>query len=193
MNRNRFAEPTSVRIGIGIVREFQNLRIGIGIIFVRWEVFANNSRIPDIFFSLKKLSKIFFVDSYIFFIWKIYPANKSIVRYMHTLYIYWIRIRYSWILWKIFVNRNIICQIKIFVNRNNIHEMKLWRIGIGIYSWPKYQRIDLWRIYSQTIRELFANRELFAEHWCGAVRCGAVRRGAVRCRAVRCFVLYRFY
>ena len=47
-NRNRFAEPTSVRIGIGIVREFQNLRIGIGIIFVRWEVFANNSRIPDI-------------------------------------------------------------------------------------------------------------------------------------------------
>ena len=35
-NRNRFAEPTSVKIGIGIVREFQNLQIGIGIIFVRW-------------------------------------------------------------------------------------------------------------------------------------------------------------
>ena len=49
-NRNRFAEPTSVRIGIGIVREFQNLRIGIGIIFVRWEVFANCSRIPEIYF-----------------------------------------------------------------------------------------------------------------------------------------------
>ena len=41
-NRNRFWEPTSVQIGIGIVREFQNLQIGIGIIFVRWEVFANN-------------------------------------------------------------------------------------------------------------------------------------------------------
>ena len=49
-NRNRFAEPTSVRIGIGLIREFQNLGIGIGIIFVRWEVFANYSRIPEIFF-----------------------------------------------------------------------------------------------------------------------------------------------
>ena len=34
---------------------------------------------------------------------------------------------------KIFVNRNIICQITILANRNNIHEMKLWQIGIGIY------------------------------------------------------------
>ena len=42
-NRNRFAEPTSVPIGIGIDREFQNMRIGIGIIFVRWEVLENNS------------------------------------------------------------------------------------------------------------------------------------------------------
>ena len=44
-NRNRiiFAEPTSVRIEIGIVCEFQNFGIGIGIIFVRWEVFANNA------------------------------------------------------------------------------------------------------------------------------------------------------
>ena len=33
-NRNRFAEPISVRIGIGIVCEFHNLQIGIGIIFV---------------------------------------------------------------------------------------------------------------------------------------------------------------
>ena len=49
-NRNRFAEATSVRIGIGIVCEFQNLRIGIGIRFIRWEIFANNSQIPDIFF-----------------------------------------------------------------------------------------------------------------------------------------------
>ena len=55
------------------------------------------------------------------------------------------------------MNRIIIRQITILANRNNIHEMKLWRIGIGIYSWPKYQRIDLWRIYSRTIHELFAN------------------------------------
>jgi hypothetical protein len=59
-NRNRFAEPTSVRIGIRIVREFQNM--GIGIIFVRWEVFANNSRQPHIYFFLKKLSDFFFAS-----------------------------------------------------------------------------------------------------------------------------------
>ena len=44
-NRNRFAEPTSVRIGTGIVYESQNLQIGIGITFVRWELFANYSQI----------------------------------------------------------------------------------------------------------------------------------------------------
>ena len=47
-NRNRFAEPSSVQIGIGIVHEFQNLQIGIGIVFVRWEAFANYSQIPKI-------------------------------------------------------------------------------------------------------------------------------------------------
>ena len=73
-------------------------------------------------------------------------------------------IRYSWILWRIFANGNNIRQITIFANRNNINEMKLWQIGIGINSWPKYQQIDSWRIYSQTIRELFANSKLFAEH-----------------------------
>ena len=44
-NRNRFAEPTSVRIGTGIVCESQNLQIGIGIIFIRFEIFANYSQI----------------------------------------------------------------------------------------------------------------------------------------------------
>ena len=48
-NRNRFAGSISVRIGIGIVCVFQNLRIGIGIIFVTWKVFANGSRIPKIY------------------------------------------------------------------------------------------------------------------------------------------------
>ena len=49
-NRNRFAEPTSAGIGIGMVCEFQNMQIGKGITFVRWEVFANYSQIPKIFF-----------------------------------------------------------------------------------------------------------------------------------------------
>ena len=49
-NRNRFAEPTSVQIGIGIVCESKNLQIGIGIIFVKWELFVNYSQISEIFF-----------------------------------------------------------------------------------------------------------------------------------------------
>ena len=77
--------------------------------------------------------------------------------YSYALYIFNIKIRYSWTLWKIFVNRNNICQINVFANRNNIHEMKFWLIGMGIYLWPKYQRIDSGRIYLQTICELFAN------------------------------------
>ena len=63
------------------------------------------------------------------------------------------------------LNRNNVRQITIFANRNNIHELKMWQKGIGIYLWPKYQQRDLWLIYSQTIRELFANRRLFAKHW----------------------------
>ena len=85
---------------------------------------------------------------------------------MHFLFIYSIlKDIYSWILWKIFVNRNNICQITIFANRKNINMMTFWQIGIGIYSLPEYQWSDLWKIYLQTIRKLFANRELFAEHW----------------------------
>ena len=84
--------------------------------------------------------------------------------YSYSLYIFHIKIRYSWMLWKIFVNRNNICKINIFAIRNNIYNMKLWRIGVGIYLWPKYQHIYSWRIYSQTIRELFTNIELFAEN-----------------------------
>ena len=70
----------------------------------------------------------------------------------------------SWILWKIFANRNNICQITMFANRNIIHELKLLKIGIGIYLWPKYQQIYSWPIYLRTICEIFSNRELFAEH-----------------------------
>ena len=40
-NRNIFAEPTSVQIGIGILCELQNLQIGIGKLFVRREVFEH--------------------------------------------------------------------------------------------------------------------------------------------------------
>ena len=82
-----------------------------------------------------------------------------------SIYIFNIKVRYSWILWKIFVNRTNICQITLFANMNNIYEMKTCQIGIGIYLWLKYQWKDLWQIYSQTIHQLvFANRELFAEH-----------------------------
>ena len=157
---------TSVQIGIGIVREFQNLQIGIGIIFIRWEVFANNSQIPFIFFFSKNVQNFFLLYSYIFFHLKNWPVKQSNSEiYAYSLFIFNIRIRYSWIHYKIFVNSNNNRQIKIFGNRNNIHEIKLWQIVIGIYSWSKYQRIDLWWIYSQTICKLFANRELFAEHW----------------------------
>ena len=61
MNRNRLAEPTSVQIGIGVVCESQNLRIGIGIIFVRWELFANYSRISETFFLSFIINNVFFL------------------------------------------------------------------------------------------------------------------------------------
>ena len=72
-NRNRIAEPTSVQIGIGIVGEFQNLQIGIGIIFVRWELFANNSPISDIYFFSKK----FFFCTLIYFSFKIFTGQTN--------------------------------------------------------------------------------------------------------------------
>ena len=154
-NRNRFAKSTSVQIGIGIVCEFQNFQIWIWIIFVIREVFANNSRIPDIYlFSKKCLTNSFFYCY--FFSFEKFTGQTAKVWYMNSAYssfIFKIRIRYSWILYKIFLNRNNICQIKKFENRNNIHDLKLWQIGIGIYLWSKYQRIDLWRIYLQTIRQ----------------------------------------
>ena len=56
-----------MQIGIGIVCEFQNLQIGIGTIYVRWEVFANNSQIPDIYFFSKFFSKNFFFLTLIYF------------------------------------------------------------------------------------------------------------------------------
>ena len=107
----------------------------------------------------------FFLTLIYFTIEKLTGEKNHSERYAHSLFIVLIKIRYSWIHWKIFVNKNIICQITILVNRNNIHEMNLWKIGIGIYLWNKSQQIDSWWIYSRTIWELFANRELFAEHW----------------------------
>ena len=112
----------------------------------------------------------FFILTLTYFSFQNLPGKENHSEiYAHSLNIFLIKIRYSWILSKIFVNRNIICQITIFVNRNTIHEMQLWQIGTGIYLWPKYQQTDLWRIYSRTIRELFANWELFFEHCCDAV------------------------
>ena len=69
-----------VRIGIGrwIGRKFQNLWIGIGIVFVRRKVFANYSWTPEeknffsIFFSLLPV-----LDSYIVFIWNNLPGKQD--------------------------------------------------------------------------------------------------------------------
>ena len=157
-NRNRFAEPTSVQIGLGIVCESQNLRMWIGIIFVRWEVLANYSQIPELFFLSHSSHNFFFLTLKYFFSFKNLPdkENHSEI-YAYFLYIFLIKIRYSWILLKLFVIKIIIHQIKIFANRNNIHEMKWWQIWIGIHSWLKYQQIDLWQIYFQTICKLIAN------------------------------------
>ena len=111
-NRNRFAEPTSVRIGIGIVCEFQNLGIGIGIIFVRWEVFATYSQIPEIYFiSIFFFKTFFFLLTCNYFVLTNLPCKQSHREiYAYSLYIFNIGIRYSLILWKylwieiIFVN-----------------------------------------------------------------------------------------
>ena len=115
----------------------------------------------------RKLFSKFFSSSwllYICYLKDLLSKQSHSEIHAYFLSIFNSRIWYSWILWRIFANRNNIRQITIFANRKNIQEMKLWRIGIGIYLWPKYQRIDSWWIYSQTIREIFANRELFAEH-----------------------------
>ena len=64
---------------------------------------------------------------------KKYPDKENHIEiYFLSLYIYifWIKIRYSWILSKIFVNRNTICQLTILANRNIIHEIKSWRPGV---------------------------------------------------------------
>ena len=71
-NRNRFAEPNSVQIGSGIVCDFKNLNIGIGIVPVR-DVFANNSQIPEVSFSFLFSPHYF----YTFFIWKNLPGKHN--------------------------------------------------------------------------------------------------------------------
>ena len=118
----------------------------------------------------KKISLIYYFNNFsfltlIYFSFDKLTGQKSHSEiYAYSLYIFLIKIRYSWILWKVFVNRNIIRQITVLANRNNIHEM-LWVIGMGINLWPKYQQIDSWRIYLRTVFEIFADRELLAEHW----------------------------
>ena len=73
--RNRFAEPTSVQIGIGKVCEFHNLQIGIGIIFVRWKVFSNYSRTPRMYFFSKIFLNFFSFLTHICFLDKFTVTN----------------------------------------------------------------------------------------------------------------------
>ena len=132
--RNRLAEPTSVRIGIGIVREFQNLRIWIGIVFVRREVFANYSQTPTLYCSLAFFLMI--SCSWLIYIYILENLTGKLnhgVIFLYIVYVFNIKIKYSWILWKILANINNKTEIIIFANMNNIHKIKLWRIGIGTY------------------------------------------------------------
>ena len=96
-NRIRFTEPTTVRIGIGIVCESQNLRIDIGIIFIRWELFANYSQISEIFFSRIYYFNNFFFLTLIYFSfekltgqrnpkWNICPLSIYILYTIHYAY-----------------------------------------------------------------------------------------------------------
>ena len=88
-NRNRFAKSTSVQIGIGIVCEFQNFQIWIWIIFVIREVFANNSRIPDIYlFSKKCLTNSFFYCYFFHLKNLLVKQQKCDIWIVHTLHLY---------------------------------------------------------------------------------------------------------
>ena len=123
-NRNRFASPTSLQKGIGIVCEFQNLQIGIGIILGRQKVFTNYSGIPKLFV----LSLSFFIIScswlkYIVHLIKLTKQNHSVKLYFLHIYSN-IKMKYSWILGKILVNMNNIWENRTFENRNHIHQMK---------------------------------------------------------------------
>ena len=62
-HQNQPYHPQFVKFWLSFFcREPTSLRIGIGIIFVRWEVFANYSQIPEIFFFSNFFSKnIFFL------------------------------------------------------------------------------------------------------------------------------------
>ena len=123
-------------------------------------------------------------------------------------------LRYSWILWKIFKNRNNILQIIIFMNRNNIHEMKLWRIWMGIYSWPKYQQIESWLIYLRIenyllhtvvylhlecanvwfcVFRFLINLCCYQYNICSAVQWSTVQCSAVQCSVVQCSALQCSY
>ena len=76
-NRNRFMEPSS-------------LRIGIGIIFVRWEVFANYSRISEIYFFSYFCNNLFFLTLIYFSFVKLTRQKKHSEMYAHSLYIYFL-------------------------------------------------------------------------------------------------------
>ena len=132
--------------------------MGVGIIFSRHDIFPNYSQILEIFSSLS-FSQYYFILSniyiYIFFFFNFFSFKNLPWKQNHSdmfvlfIYIIIIKLGCSWIHNKIFANWNNICEI---ANKSSIHQMKLWRLGIGIYLLPKYQRIDLWQIYSWTIR-----------------------------------------
>ena len=134
---------------------------------MRRKIFANYSQLPEIFVSLYFISLFLVLDSYFFFKFKKkLPGNQnhSVISW-NFVYIFIIKIKYSWTQKNISRNGNNIFPIKIFTNRNTIYEIKMLRTGIGIYLWPKYGQIDLWQIYFWNICKLYAYIKIFAKHW----------------------------
>ena len=96
-NRNRFAEQTSVNIGIEIVCDFQNLRIWIGIVLIWREIFKNYLQIQKyfvlyIFFLIISCSWLM----YIFHLKKITlqtkPCCNTIFFFLHINSMLWLNI-----------------------------------------------------------------------------------------------------
>ena len=114
-NMNRFAEPTFLSIRIE-KSKLQKMQIGVWIVFVRWEAFANYSRIQNIsFFSLFLFvyapSKVWFCQRF---------CKYSILKH-------------------ICMNNN--NKKKTLANWNNIFEVIMCGIGVEyqqIDSWPIY-------------------------------------------------------
>ena len=105
------------------------------------ELFANYSRISEIFVLSYIILIISFSGLLYIFPLKNLPGKENHGEInAHSLYILLIKIRYSWILWKIFVNRNIIHQILIIMNRSNFRILATSNIALIIALSPGLEK-----------------------------------------------------